>query len=79
MKGYLRWVEGWLRASPPAVPGMDVAGVVVATGASVSKFAVGDRVFGMMDFRRNGTLAEYVACNERLLTKIPGAFTSVRL
>ena len=50
-------------------------GVVVAVGPRVSKFVVGDRVFGMMDFQREqGTLAQYVVSNEAILAKIPGVY-----
>ncbi|MCZ7590442.1 MAG: NADP-dependent oxidoreductase [Gaiella sp.] len=47
----------------PAVFGRDVAGVVEAVGASVTRLAVGDPVFGFVkrDYIGNGTFAELVA------------------
>ncbi|MFG3284241.1 NADP-dependent oxidoreductase [Streptomyces sp. NPDC048111] len=52
--------NGWMRhAFPvtfPAVPGLEVAGVVDALGEGVTRFAVGDEVFGHAD---TGAYAEY--------------------
>lgn len=45
--------------SRPHIVGYDVSGVVTACGADVTKFRVGDAVFGMMPHDRNGALAEY--------------------
>ncbi|SER89201.1 NADPH:quinone reductase [Lentzea xinjiangensis] len=48
----------------PLVPGTDVSGVVAATGAGVEGFAVGDEVFGLLNFPislQGGAYAEYVA------------------
>lgn len=41
--------------------GLDVSGVVEAAGMEVADFKVGDSVFGMMDIRKGGAYAEYVA------------------
>jgi NADPH:quinone reductase-like Zn-dependent oxidoreductase len=59
-------------SAPPTISGKDAAGEVVAVGSSVTNFAVGDRVFCMTDFRRNGTLAQYLAQDASLFAKIPG-------
>ncbi|HSO39591.1 MAG TPA: NAD(P)-dependent alcohol dehydrogenase, partial [Labilithrix sp.] len=47
-----------------AVLGMDFSGVVVATGRSVTRFQVGDRVFGATNPFRRGAHAEYLAVQE---------------
>jgi NADPH:quinone reductase len=57
---------GW----PQDVPGLEVAGPVVATGASVTAFAVGDRAFGLVG---GGGLATRVVANERELAAVPDA------
>jgi len=57
---------GLLRPSNP-VPGFDVAGTVVALGANVSRFAIGDEVFGVS----RGSFAEYAAAREDKLAHKP--------
>jgi len=54
---------GWHRPRKPIL-GMDFAGVVEATGHEVSKFRVGDRVFGSASANRRGAHAEYIAVRE---------------
>jgi NADPH:quinone reductase-like Zn-dependent oxidoreductase len=48
----------------PVVLGLDVSGVVVAVGRSVTRFRVGDEVFASPTHRRPGTYAELVAIDE---------------
>ncbi|WP_338667779.1 zinc-dependent alcohol dehydrogenase family protein [Pseudodesulfovibrio methanolicus] len=57
----------------PALLGMDMAGTVEAVGPGANRFKVGDRVFGCPGGVRGlpGTLAEYVAADERLLGRAP--------
>lgn len=57
----------------PAVLGLDMAGTVVAVGADVYRFNVGDHVFGMVGGVGNipGTLAEYVLAEAALLAHKP--------
>ena len=57
----------------PHVLGLDVAGVIVAVGAGVVAFAVGDRVCGHGDLTRQGGFAEYAVMAEATLAKIPPA------
>ncbi len=53
------------------VPGLDVAGRIVAVGADVSRFAVGDEVFGI----GTGTYAEFAAAKETKLVHKPDTIT----
>jgi NADPH:quinone reductase-like Zn-dependent oxidoreductase len=61
---------GGLRRPRNPVPGSDVAGIVTATGRSVTEYAPGDAVFGELAGYRGG-LAEYVATAPRLLARKP--------
>jgi NADPH:quinone reductase-like Zn-dependent oxidoreductase len=58
--------------SPPDIPGLEVAGVVVATGSGVSRWAAGDRVFGLVG---GGGLADRVVVDERHLAAVPADLT----
>lgn len=61
-----------------SVPGMDVAGVVEATGSQVRRFKPGDAVFGPTVFMRwmnGGAYAEYAVVPEHLLAAKPAHIT----
>jgi NADPH:quinone reductase-like Zn-dependent oxidoreductase len=59
---------------PPFILGWDVAGVVEETSRSLTRFAVGDRVFGMPWFPRLArAYAEYVTSPARQLARTPDA------
>ena len=45
----------------PSIPGHDVSGVIEAIGADVAVAQVGEAVYGLVDFWRDGACAEYVA------------------
>src|SRR5262249_7754682 len=49
-----------------------LAGVVTALGYGTTGLSVGQRVFGLTDWYRDGTLAEYVAVEARNLAPLPG-------
>ena len=61
----------------PYVVGCDLAGTVEAVGKGVSRFAVGDRVWGSNQslFGRQGTFAEYAAVDEEWLYPTPDEMT----
>src|SRR4029450_690907 len=56
----------------PTIPGHELAGVVTALGYGTTGLSVGQRVFGLADWHRDGTLAEYIAIEARNLAPLPG-------
>jgi NADPH:quinone reductase-like Zn-dependent oxidoreductase len=61
---------------PPFTVGWDVCGEVTAVGGGVTRFEVGDEVFGMPWFpRRAGAYAEYVTAPSRHFARKPHAFS----
>jgi NADPH:quinone reductase-like Zn-dependent oxidoreductase len=56
----------------PSIPGHELAGVVASLGYGTTGLSVGQRVFGLADWHRDGTLAEYVAIEARNLAPLPG-------
>src|SRR5688500_5936004 len=74
--GELTWPGTWAdrlgRDRTPSIPGHEVAGVVSALGYGTRGLSVGQRVFGLADWTRDGTLAEYVAIEARNVAPLPG-------
>src|SRR5256714_1381458 len=72
----LEWPSTWTdradRNRTPSIPGHELAGVVTALGYGTTGLSVGQRVFGLADWYRDGTLAEYVAIEARNLAPLPG-------
>jgi NADPH:quinone reductase-like Zn-dependent oxidoreductase len=73
--GELGWAGTWTdragRDRTPSVPGHEVSGVVTELGYGTTGLTVGQRVFGLADWTRNGALAEYVAIEARNLAPLP--------
>jgi NADPH:quinone reductase-like Zn-dependent oxidoreductase len=73
--GELDWPSTWSdragRDRTPSVPGHAVSGHVAELGYGTSGLTVGQRVFGLTDWSRNGALAEYVAMEARNLAPLP--------
>jgi len=66
------WTDRSNRDRTPSIPGHELAGVVTALGYGTTGLTVGQRVFGLADWHRDGTLAEYVAMEARNLAPLPG-------
>ena len=66
------WTDRRDRDRTPSIPGHEVAGVVSALGYGTTGVSVGQRVLGLADWHRDGTLAEYVAIEARNLAPLPG-------
>src|ERR1044071_7636618 len=72
----LTWPSTWTdragRNRAPSIPGHELAGVVTALGYGTTGLSIGQRVFGLADWYRDGTLAEYLAIEARNLAPLPG-------
>ncbi|HMC72609.1 MAG TPA: NADP-dependent oxidoreductase [Mycobacteriales bacterium] len=66
------WADRVNRDRTPSIPGHELAGVVTALGYGTTGLSMGQRVFGLADWHRDGTLAEYVAIEARNLAPLPG-------
>ncbi|HTI06538.1 MAG TPA: alcohol dehydrogenase catalytic domain-containing protein [Gemmatimonadales bacterium] len=66
------WADRLQRDRTPSIPGHELAGVVTALGYGTTGLSVGQRVFGLADWYRDGTLAEYAAVEARNLAPLPG-------
>ena len=71
----LTWPSTWTdrldRDRTPSIPGHELAGVVTALGYGTTGLSVGQRVFGLTDWYRDRTLAEYAAVEARNLAPLP--------
>lgn len=59
----LLWDESWTRQGvdrTPIIPSHEVSGTIVAVGDAVVDLAVGQDVYGLIEFDRNGAAADYV-------------------
>lgn len=66
------WVDRLGRDRAPSIPGHEVAGVVTSLSYGAAGLSVGQRVFGLTDWTRDGTLAQYVVVEARNLAPLPG-------
>ena len=73
--GELDWPGTWTdragRDRTPSVPGHELSGVVTELGYGTTGLTVGQRVFGLADWTRDGSLAEYTAMEARNLAPLP--------
>ena len=73
----LTWDPTWTRQDgtdrTPIIPGHEVSGVVAESAGG--RFSVGDEVYGLIDFYRDGAAAEYVCVPEQALAPKPRTAT----
>ena len=73
--GELDWPTTWAdrtgRDRTPSVPGHELSGVVAELGYGTTGLTVGQRVFGLTDWARDGSLAECTAVEARNLAPLP--------
>src|ERR1051326_5747874 len=74
--GELTWPSTWTdrlgRDRTPVIPGQELAGVVTALGYGTRGLSAGQRVFGLTDSYRGGTLGGCVAVGARTPAPLPG-------
>ena len=72
--GELDWPGTWSdragRDRTPSIPGHELSGAVVELGYGTTGLTVGQRVFGLTDWTRNGSLAQYTAVEARNLAPL---------
>src|SRR3954471_1799923 len=72
----LEWSSTWTdragRDRTPTILGHELAGVVTGLGYGTTGVSIGQRVLGLADWHRDGTLAEYVAIEARNVAPLPG-------
>jgi NADPH:quinone reductase-like Zn-dependent oxidoreductase len=77
----LEWPGTWTdragRDRTPTIPGHEVSGVVAELGYGTTGVELGQSVFGLTDWARNGTLAEYVAVEARNLAPLSAGIDHV--
>jgi NADPH:quinone reductase-like Zn-dependent oxidoreductase len=66
------WVDRAGHDRTQAIIGHEFAGVVSSLGYGTTGLSLGQRVFGITDWHRDGTLAEYTAVEARNLAPLPG-------
>ncbi|HEX4183608.1 MAG TPA: NADP-dependent oxidoreductase [Caulobacteraceae bacterium] len=66
------WTDRFDRDRTPSIPGHELAGVVTALGYGTTGLSVGQRVFGLTEWYRDGALAEYISVEARNLAPLPG-------
>ena len=71
-------LRGGFLGDPPFTVGWDLAGTVEKLGPGVTRFAVGDRVFGMPRFPKQAACyAEFVTSPSRQLARTPEGLSDV--
>jgi NADPH:quinone reductase-like Zn-dependent oxidoreductase len=73
----LTWDLSWTtrdgRDRTPVIPSHEVSGTVAGLGPEAAGLAVGDEVYGLIDFDRDGAAAQYVTLPAAQLAARPGS------
>lgn len=76
----LTWDETWEADGvdrTPTIPSHEFSGVVVAVGPDADGVAIGDEVFGLVPFNRDGAAADYVLVPATSLASKPAGVSDV--
>ena len=75
------WDESWTRDGvdrTPIIPSHEVSGTVLAVGRAVTDVSIGQDVYGLIDFDRDGAAAEYVTVRAADLAAKPTSVDHVQ-
>ncbi len=72
------YAKEWLKHQLPLIPGWDVSGTIEIPGDGAGDFELGGEVYGMLDFRRDGTYAEYVTAPASIVSGKPASLDHVQ-
>lgn len=73
-RGELDWPEGRL----PAIPSYEFSGSVAGAGLQVDESAIGEEVYALSSFERDGAAAEYIALPQTLVAPKPRTLSHVQ-
>lgn len=74
------WVRSGNSALPqplPLTPGADLSGMIVAIGAGVTDFKIGDDVYGVTNKNFTGAYAEYAVASVEMIAKRPSRLCDI--
>jgi NADPH:quinone reductase-like Zn-dependent oxidoreductase len=77
----LLWDESWTRGGvdrTPIIPSHEVSGTIVAIGDAVTTLAVGQDVYGLIEFDRDGAAADYVTAPATQIAVKPSSIDHVQ-
>ena len=72
------WVDHAGRDRTPVIPGHEVCGTVAMLGYGTTGWNIGDAVFGLTDWYRDGTLAEYASVRRAIWPPSPLGWATSR-
>ena len=67
----------WVTDRLPAIPSYELSGIVAAVAPDVGDVAVGDEVFGVTPFDRDGVAADYAVVPAAVLARKPRSLTHI--
>ncbi|MGW4249111.1 NADP-dependent oxidoreductase, partial [Nocardia sp. NPDC004722] len=78
----LGWDLSWTHRDgsdrTPVIPSHEFSGTITELGPHVTEFEVGDQVFGLVDFDRDGAAAEYVTVPAATLARKPTSASHIQ-
>lgn len=70
----IQFRKGNIDTEFPAILSSDISGIISEVGDNVTKFEVGDEVFGRNEMNLGGGFGEYAALNQEYIVKNPSRY-----